>query len=665
MDGTVASTSLRGGHIKGRGEWPSAVALGPGCNKHSFAVKNLANFEVPGYAYLGKGKVDSSPTEVKRLPYSNVVIDFDSDKSSPTNSPEESEEEEVKVLEKVDKPSKRKVVLRSAALCSKDGTKKAQMQGKKAYGVFCGKAELIRKLRNAGFDALGIDYKGNKDKPVAQVLILDINADWGREEVERKIFAAQVVVLTFASPCGTAARCREIRRKEGPDPKPVRSDAEPDCLSKLDDQGMEDDKERVLKANSLYQWVTEVVIKLKGTRVLWVIENLANSLMWKTSFFRKLLFVMSGHLKWAHMEMCMHGGKRNKKTSLLYGGDWSLEPMELMCDKNHEHEPWGLLKGPGSGFATGPERNYPELFCERTVKQAQVATGVAPQKKEETKDEVHKVAAGKQPRRGKNDLLKEFKSVCPFFGVDEAEVKNWAPGKDVWPFKSLPKGTKLLDVSVEQGESGSSKDKCKGFIGYPWSPDEFLEQSKKVIHPFDDQVVVPQRIAQIIHDAAVKGKDWVKNKRSSNLKWYTMRLKEFEVEEERVHSQMNPDVEKVVKEKKISLFKEMLNDILYDDLEVVDVIKMGVKIVGHLKRLGIWEESEDKRPKCTMENLWAGAREAQESVLKPRCSVDRDMDDEVWRGTLDEVIEGSLVGPLTRSQLEDILGKRKPRTSDP
>ena len=60
--------------------------------------------------------------------------------------------------------------------------------------------------------------------------------------------------------------------------------------------------------------------------------------------------------------------------------------------------------------------------------------------------------------------MKEFKSVCPFFGVSESKVKNWAPGKDIGPFKSLPKGTKLLDVSVEQGESGSSKRKCKGKV---------------------------------------------------------------------------------------------------------------------------------------------------------------------------------------------------------
>ena len=62
----------------------------------------------------------------------------------------------------------------------------------------------------------------------------------------------------------------------------------------------------------------------------------------------------------------------------------------------------------------------------------------------------------------------------------------------------------MLDITVEQGESRSSKKTCKGLIGHPWSPEEFLKEAKKVNHPFDDQVVVPQRIAQIIYDAGLK-----------------------------------------------------------------------------------------------------------------------------------------------------------------
>ena len=43
-----------------------------------------------------------------------------------------------------------------------------------AIEVFCGKAGLTKELQSAGFAAVGIDCKANKDKPVAKVIWLDL-----------------------------------------------------------------------------------------------------------------------------------------------------------------------------------------------------------------------------------------------------------------------------------------------------------------------------------------------------------------------------------------------------------------------------------------------------------------------------------------------------------
>ena len=71
--------------------------------------------------------------------------------------------------------------------------------------------------------------------------------------------------------------------------------------------------------------------------------------------------------QWMNTQMCMHGGERDKKTSLLYGGCWNLSKLAVMCDRSHEHKPWGLLSK-GGGFATAGERNYPTLFCKKISK---------------------------------------------------------------------------------------------------------------------------------------------------------------------------------------------------------------------------------------------------------------------------------------------------------
>ena len=64
----------------------------------------------------------------------------------------------------------------------------------------------------------------------------------------------------------------------------------------------------------------------------------------------------------------MHGGKRNKATDFIYWGKMDLSTLAKRCDQSHDHLPWGLTKEPGCPWATGPERNYPDLLCTRLAK---------------------------------------------------------------------------------------------------------------------------------------------------------------------------------------------------------------------------------------------------------------------------------------------------------
>ena len=43
---------------------------------------------------------------------------------------------------------------------------------------------------------------------------------------------------------------------------------------------------------------------------------------------------------------------------------------------------------------------------------------------------------------------------------------------------------------------------------------------------------------------------------------------------------LHHDVEQVVKSNKILLFKEMLNDIRYDDMDVVSLLVVGCRVFG-------------------------------------------------------------------------------------
>lgn len=89
----------------------------------------------------------------------------------------------------------------------------------------------------------------------------------------------------------------------------------------------------------------------------------------------------------------------------------------------------------------------------------------------------------------------------------------------------------------------------------------------------------------------------------------------------------------------------MLEDIGYDDMPVVYLLSTGIKLVGDLEEVGIWRE-EDHRAVCSVNTLWANAKDSQRKVLAPRSSDE--MESVLWDNTMAEVSDGCLKGPLSR-----------------
>ena len=71
--------------------------------------------------------------------------------------------------------------------------------------------------------------------------------------------------------------------------------------------------------------------------IFFVIENPTNSRMWLLPFMLEL----AGYAAVVEvvLDVCMHGGLRNKSQKLMTNcGD--LLPMAVFCDGRHEHAPW-------------------------------------------------------------------------------------------------------------------------------------------------------------------------------------------------------------------------------------------------------------------------------------------------------------------------------------
>ena len=340
-------------------------------------------------------------------------------------------------------------------------------------------------------------------------------------------------------------------------------------------------------------------------------------------------------------------------STFWYGQGLDLADLGIRCDGSHAHLPWGRTKEPGTHFATADERNYPDLLCRRIAKRVAKMVGADPAPKGGAC--VDKEHNHMQPRKGLNELVPEFKEIVAVKGCSQVEMERitaWSKGRCgmIWKRMALTKGHKLLD-SVKDGVSGLTTVS----IGVPWEPLEFVRQAEGLMHPFDRPVIVPPAVAEAIWRCAVLGPTRLCREREETTRYYKDLSAKLEPDEKWLHSLMNKELEAVVTNKKIGLFKAMLADIGYDDPGVADLLKYGVRIVGLLKRIGIWRPDPTKAPRVSLGALNAGARDAQKSAMAGTDSWTAE-DQELWDKTVLEAESDCLHGPLTVEEIEKAMG---------
>ena len=148
--------------------------------------------------------------------------------------------------------------------------------------------------------------KGTK----SPVLRIHLGEKHGGELLWRILQQDKVAGIHLGPPCGTSSRAREIRRSYGPDPRPLRTDAQPDGLKNLRGK----DLQRVQMANRLYSLTARVFRYATENGIPTTIENPSRSLFWKTQWIAPLLQLPQAHTVIFHH--CMYGSTRRKQTSL-------------------------------------------------------------------------------------------------------------------------------------------------------------------------------------------------------------------------------------------------------------------------------------------------------------------------------------------------------------
>ena len=218
-----------------------------------------------------------------------------------------------------------------------------------AFEICCGHGGLTKALREVGFDALGVDFKGNKHKTCVPVLTADLTTERGREYVRSLFRKYKIAYVHMAPPCGTCSRAREkpipqhLIDQGAPNPQPLRSDEHPEGLPGL---GWVD-QVKVNKANAIADFCTEISHLCISLQVGFSIENPTNSILWLLPRMKDLA---NTHKVFSvPFQNCMWGSKRNKWTSVLTNVP-QFCTLKRECDGSHDHLSWTVRWNKGWSF---------------------------------------------------------------------------------------------------------------------------------------------------------------------------------------------------------------------------------------------------------------------------------------------------------------------------
>ena len=108
------------------------------------------------------------------------------------------------------------------------------------------------------------------------VIRIDLASEHGQALLWRILEQSRVFAIHLGPPCGTSSRAREIKRRYGTNPKPLRSVEHPDGLPGLRPQ----DQARVNTANTLYQLCGAIMAFATTHGIICSLENPARTHMW-------------------------------------------------------------------------------------------------------------------------------------------------------------------------------------------------------------------------------------------------------------------------------------------------------------------------------------------------------------------------------------------------
>ena len=453
-------------------------------------------------------------------------------------------------------------------------------------------------------------------------------------------------------------------------PKPLRTAEFPDGIPGLVGR----DELRVSAANQLYAVCADVFRRCAQLGIACMVENPNNSLFWLTTFWTDLAEDVQMFTQ-IH-QACGYGSQRPKWTRMTATFP-QVSTINKTCDQTHVHAPWGVSFVDGKRvFATALEVHYPLKLC-KAICQAFMLHFTEQEPVLGAQTSLQQVAAA--------STIKQTLSVQKISPVPTFANKIMAcflHDACVWPTDfSISPALKLLHVSdlgvngVKQFSDvyreclknelkalnmdselagalspGLELDSVK-FFGVQWEPEDFVARAMEAQHPCDVAQSIPSVLNEVIEVLCRNSELEIAKRRMKFLCKWNKRAKVLQREEDELKRRMDPEVSVAVRDKRILVFSEILQELQYPDLGVISELEHGAELVGEVPVTGMLPYRFSPSL-MTVEELGSIAASVRPQFnSKGVGSGDSEVDTTVWEQTLQEVSEGWLKGPIPLSDI--------------
>ena len=410
--------------------------------------------------------------------------------------------------------------------------------------------------------------------PQVPVTLLDLTEPSQQRILTDLLHSRPPEYIHLGMPCGTASRARErpVSKSKvlqgAPQPPPLRSADHPLGLPHINPESTSGI--RLKKANQLYSFAVDILLIAMKYNIAISLENPYRSWFWAailalvqarnnpslTKFWDSLTEIF--------FHNCCHGGQRKKGWKSTPG---VFHTLAAVCQNDHDHLPYQVHTENGAWiFDTSSEAAYPHLLTQRVA--AALRTFLSQKEFSFTpppNPRLTSLANQHRQHKKRRQLIPEFRQIHWYpINYQIQDLQKILP--------SSHQGENLEEVQLPE----SAKDIL---VGTWHTPEEFVQKAQQVVHPMDE-CALNKLTKDAIKFVSKSDPRVVSIERKKNLLKAKILAKQLEGDEISLHKSLPESVEKVVSDKKFLLWKTLLEQNNYDDMEVVDFMTQGVALVG-------------------------------------------------------------------------------------